>query len=50
MAETNNIDKIKADLGANYRDDEEVLKEILEEVKSCKSNLSLQRFRRIAKL
>ena len=30
--ETNNIDKIIEDLGANYQNDEEVLKEILEEL------------------
>lgn len=40
MAEANNIDKIKADLGANYRDDEEVLKEILEEVTSIAFDIS----------
>lgn len=42
MAETNNdIEKIKDDLGANYRDkDEEVLKEILEEVSSIASDIS----------
>lgn len=41
MAETNNnIEKIKADLGANYREDEEVLKEILEEVNSIAFDIS----------
>lgn len=40
MAEINNIDKIKADLGANYREDEEVLKEILEEVSSIALDIS----------
>ena len=46
MAETSNIDKIIADLGANYKDDKEVLSEILEEVtlKNCikfSSNLQI---------
>ena len=40
MAETSNIDKIIADLGANYKDDEEVLSEILEEVCSIASDIS----------
>lgn len=40
MAETNNTDKIKADLGANYKEDEEVLKEILEEVSSIAFDIS----------
>ena len=40
MAETSNIDKIIADLGSNYKDDEEVLSEILEEVSSIASNIS----------
>lgn len=40
MAETSNIEKIIADLGPNYKDDEEVLKEILEEVSSIASNIS----------
>lgn len=40
MAETNDIDKIKSDLGANYRNDEEVLKEILEEVNSIAFDVS----------
>lgn len=35
-----NIDKIKADLGANYREDEEVLKEILEETNSIAFDIS----------
>lgn len=35
-----NIDKIIADLGANYKEDEEVLKEILEEVSSIASDIS----------
>lgn len=35
-----NIDKIIADLGANYKDDEEVLKDILEEVISIASHIS----------
>lgn len=34
------IDKIKDDLGANYREDEEVLKEILEEVNSIAFDIS----------
>lgn len=38
MAE--NIDKIIADLGANYRNDEDVLKDILEEVSSIASDIS----------
>ena len=40
MAETSNIDKIIADLGANYKDDKNVLKEILEEVNSIASDIS----------
>lgn len=36
----NNIEKIIADLGANYKDDEEVLNEILEEVSSIASDIS----------
>lgn len=40
MAETSNIDKIIADLGANYKDDKEVLSEILEEVTSIASDIS----------
>ena len=40
MAETSNIDKIIADLGANYKDDKEVLSEILEEVSSIASDIS----------
>ena len=39
MAETN-INKIIADLGANYEDDKEVLTEILEEVTSIASDIS----------
>lgn len=35
-----NIDKIIADLGANYRDDNEVLQEILEEVNSIAFDIS----------
>lgn len=36
-----NIEKIKADLGVNYSDeDEEVLKDIFEEVSSIASNIS----------
>lgn len=39
--ETNNIDKIIADLGANYREeDKEVLEEILEEVNSIALDIS----------
>lgn len=38
--ETNNIDKIIEDLGANYQNDEEVLKEILEEVNSIAFDIS----------
>lgn len=34
------IDKIIADLGANYRDDNEVLQEILEEVNSIAFDIS----------
>lgn len=34
------IDKIKEDLGANYREDEEVLKEILKEVNSIAFDIS----------
>ncbi|MGN1270615.1 MAG: hypothetical protein ACI4UX_01290 [Clostridia bacterium] len=40
MLETNKVDKIIDDLGANYRDDEEVLKDILEEVSSIASDIS----------
>ena len=40
MAEPSNIDKIIADLGANYKDDKEVLSEILEEVSSIASDIS----------
>ena len=40
MAETSNIDKIIADLGANYKDDKKVLEEILEEVSSIVSDIS----------
>ena len=40
MAETSNIDKIIADLGANYKDDKKVLEEILEEVSSIASDIS----------
>ena len=40
MAETSNIDKIIADLGANYKADKEVLSEILEEVTSIASDIS----------
>lgn len=36
----NSIDKIVADLGANYKEDEEVLTDILEEVSSIASNIS----------
>lgn len=35
-----NIDKIIADLGANYKEDKEVLKGILEEVSSIASDIS----------
>lgn len=40
MAETSNMDKIIADLGANYKDDKKVLEEILEEVSSIASDIS----------
>lgn len=40
MAETSNINKIIADLGANYKDDQEVLSEILEGVTSIASDIS----------
>ncbi len=40
MTETSNINKIIADLGANYKDDEEVLIEIFEEVSSIASDIS----------
>lgn len=41
MAETSNIDKIIEDLGPNYsKEDNEVLKEILEEVSSIASDIS----------
>lgn len=35
-----NMDKIIADLGANYKNDEEVLEDILNEVSSIASNIS----------
>ena len=35
-----NIEKIKSDLGANYRNDEDVLKDISEEVGSIASDIS----------
>ncbi len=38
MAE--NIDKIIADLGANYKDDKDVLEDILEQVTSIASDIS----------
>lgn len=40
MTKIDNIDKIIDDLGANYKDDEEVLTDILEEVSSIASNIS----------
>ena len=40
MADTDNVEKIKSDLGANYRNDEDVLKDILEEVSSIASDIS----------
>lgn len=40
MAETSNIDKIITDLGANYKEDKEVLEEIFEEVSSIASDIS----------
>lgn len=40
MADTNSIDKIIADLGANYKEDKEILSEILEEVTSIASDIS----------
>ena len=36
----NSIEKIVADLGANYKEDEEVLTDILEEVSSIASDIS----------
>ena len=36
----NSIDKIVADLGANYKEDEDVLMDILEEVSSIASDIS----------
>lgn len=36
----NSIDKIVADLGANYKDDEDVLNEIFEEVSYIASDIS----------
>jgi len=35
-----NIEKIKSDLGANYRNNDDVLKDILEEVSSIASDIS----------
>lgn len=40
MVEIENVDKIISDLGANYKDDKEVLIEILEEVNSIASDIS----------
>lgn len=40
MEKRSDIDKIIADLGANYREDKEVLEEILEEVNSIASDIS----------
>ena len=40
MAETSNIDKIIADLASNYKEDEDVLNEIFEEVRSIASDIS----------
>lgn len=40
MTDTNNINKLIEDLGANYKDDEEVLIDILEEVSSIASDIS----------
>lgn len=40
MVEISNADKIISDLGANYKDDKEVLIEILEEVNSIASDIS----------
>lgn len=40
MADTENLEKIKSDLGANYRNDDDVLKDILEEVSSIASDIS----------
>lgn len=40
MKKTNYIDKIIADLGANYKDDKEVLEEILEEMNSIAFDIS----------
>lgn len=40
MEQRSNIDKIIADLGANYREDKEVLEEILEEVNSIAFDIS----------
>ena len=37
---TENIDKIIADLGANYKNDKDVLEDILEEVSSIASDIS----------
>lgn len=40
MVEIGDVDKIISDLGANYKDDKEVLIEILEEVNSIASDIS----------
>lgn len=40
MDKTDNIEKIIDDLGANYRNDEEVLTDIFEEVSSIASDIS----------
>ena len=40
MTYTENLEKIKSDLGANFRNDKDVLKDILEEVSSIASDIS----------
>ena len=42
-AKRSDIDKIIADLGANYKDDEDVLKDILEEINSIAFDISNNR-------
>lgn len=40
MADTNKTEKIIADLGANYKNDKDVLEDIIEQVTSIASNIS----------
>lgn len=40
MADTNKVDKIIADLGANFKNDRDVIEDILEQVTSIASDIS----------